>query len=147
MSLANTLITQALAPAVALSGFALITMGLLNRLSHLGSRVRQLNQQVRDNHEPHRLPVIRQQIAMVLDRAKRVRNALFMAYFGIACMVVTAFLLAATELGLVTGGGLWPIGSFLLGLLSFLLSVVIELTEVFLALKALKLDSHDVFST
>jgi hypothetical protein len=146
-SLSNQLITQSLAPAVALSGFALMTMGLLNRLAHLGSRVRQLNQQVRDNHNPQRLPNIRQQIGMVLQRARMVRNALFMAYLGIGCMVLTAFFLALTALGFLPAMANLPIWVFLVGLFSFLSSVVQEMFEVRLALKALDLDAEDVYET
>jgi hypothetical protein len=73
-----------------------------------------------------------------------VRNALFLAYLGIACMVVTAFFIAFSALHLVPEEAYLSIWSFLLGLLSFLLAVVQELFEVLLALKALRLDAEDV---
>ena len=140
----NTLITESLAPAVAISGAALMTMGLLNRMSHLGTRVRQLNQALREvpPSESARIENLRLQSSMVMQRACMVRNALLMLYSAIGCMVLTAFSLALTELHWVPGNISLPIWPFLLGLFSILLAVVQEMFEVLLALKALTLDSE-----
>jgi hypothetical protein len=139
---ANTLIADSLAPAVAISGAALMTMGLLNRLAHLGTRVRQLNQTMREEHnkDTPRLANVSQQVGMVLKRARMVRNALLFLYFAIGCMVFTAFGLALTALGVVPEWVQLPIWTFLLGLTGILIAVGQEITEVLLALKALKLD-------
>jgi Protein of unknown function (DUF2721) len=140
----NTLITESLAPAVAISGAALMTMGLLNRMSHLGTRVRQLNQTLREipPSESARVVNVRLQSVMVMQRACMVRNALLMLYAAIGCMVLTAFSLALTELHWVPVDIRLPIWTFLLGLFSILLAVVQEMFEVLLALKALTLDSE-----
>jgi hypothetical protein len=136
----NALISDSLAPAVAISGAALMTMGLLNRLSHLGNRVRQLNQSLRETDDPYRLNNLNRQIAMVIARAGMVRNALILLYSAIGCMVLTAFGLALTALHVLPEAAHVPINTFLLGLFAVLLAVVVEMFEVTLALRALKLD-------
>jgi hypothetical protein len=135
----NALIVQSLSPAVAISGAGLLTLGLLNRLSHLGTRVRQLNKEYRDSDETAQTRInINEQIQLVLDRARMVRNALVMLYVAIGSMVLTAFSLAMGELGLLPKGA--AIGFFLCGLGGIFIAVLQEVLEVTLALKALKKD-------
>jgi Protein of unknown function (DUF2721) len=142
LSATNTLITQSLAPAVAITGAALMSSGLLNRLSHLGTRVRQLNQTLREipPTESGRVENIRLQAIMLIKRARIVRSALLCLYACIGSMVLTAFSVALTELHWLPptmGIAIWI---FLFGLFSILMAVVLEMLEVLLALKALYLD-------
>jgi hypothetical protein len=136
------LIVQSLAPTVAITGAALISSSLLNRLSHLGTRVRQLNQTLREiaPTESARVENVRLQAAMLMKRARMVRSALLCLYAAIGCMVLTAFSLALTELHWVPADISLPIWIFLFGLFSILMAVVQEMLEVLLALKALYLD-------
>lgn len=136
----NTFITQALSPALAISASGMLTLGMHNRLSVLGSRVRQLNRELALIDNPARLANFKQQIILFTERAALIRNALFLLYAAICLMVLTAFALAMQDLSVLNENWPVPVVTFLLGLAFIFWAVIIEAYEVLLILKALDLD-------
>jgi hypothetical protein len=135
----NTIITNSLAPAVTISGVGLLISILNNRISTVGSRVRELNRELRTTTHPERIRNIRLQIPMFLERAYLIRNAMFLLFGALAMMVFTAVAIALSKLHYVS----WemvPAWTFLGGLILMLLAVLIETYETVLNLRTLALD-------
>lgn len=140
----NSIITSSLAPAVALSGIGMLTLGLSNRITTVGTRVRELNRELRDYKDPERLANIRRQIPLFLRRAYLIRNALFLLLGSMGMMVFTALFIALAKLYYVEWE-LLPSWTFVGGLLLLLGAVIIEGVEITLNLKTLNLDvSHSI---
>jgi hypothetical protein len=136
---ASHLVSQSLAPAVAISASALLALGLINRVSTLGARIRQLNKEIRLSADPAEIARMQEQIRIVFSRAYFVRNALLCLFSAIALMVLTAFGLAFSQMGWLPN---WtPVVPFLAGLAFIFGSVLFELNEVLMNLHALHIDS------
>ncbi|MBY0405376.1 MAG: DUF2721 domain-containing protein [Cyanobacteria bacterium] len=140
----KTFITQSLSPALAISASGMLTLGMQNRLSTVGTRVRQLNREIILLNNPTRSQNLTDQIQLFLMRGVLIRNALFLMYSAICLMVFTAFALALSDLGIFNPAWKIPIWTFLMGLGMILVAVVIEAFEVLLILKALKLDGKGI---
>jgi len=144
MLAANTIITDSLAPAVAISGIGLLIFGLNNRIMSTATRVRELNRELRQGSEPERISNIRQQIPLFVKRAYLIRNAIFILFGALGMMVFTALAIAMAKLHYVE----WPmvpVWTFLGGLVLMMLAVIIEAYETILNLKTLTLDvSHSM---
>lgn len=136
---ANTVITESLSPAVAISGITLIIFGLNNRIATVGTRVRELNRELRLSKEPQRIANIRQQIPLFLRRAYLIRNAMFILFGSLGMMVFTAFAIAMVRLQTVQWTA-FPAWTFVTGLVLMLVAVLIEAYETILNLKTLNLD-------
>lgn len=136
---ANAIITESLAPAVAVTGIGLIMNGLNARFSSASSRVRELNRELRTATDPARVENIKRQIPLFMRRVNIIRNATFVLFGSLGLMVFTAVSLAMTRLSFVN----WemvPAWSFLSGLILMLLAVIIEAYETRLNLYTLALD-------
>jgi hypothetical protein len=147
MLAANTIISESLAPAVAISGIGLLIFGLNNRIATVGTRVRELNRELRQTTDPERIRNIRQQVPLFLERAYIIRNAMFLLFGALGMMVFTAFAIAVSRLNYVHWEML-PAWTFLGGLILMLTAVVIEAYETILNLRTLALDvSHSMASS
>lgn len=136
---ANAIITESLAPAVAVTGIGLIMNGLNARFSTAASRVRELNRELRTSTDPARVDNIKRQIPLFMRRVYIIRNATFILFGSLGLMVFTAVSLAMTRLNFVN----WemvPAWSFLSGLILMLLAVIIEAYETRVNLYTLALD-------
>lgn len=136
----NAFITQSLSPALAISASGMLSLGMHNRLSVLGGRVRQLNRELAQTDDPARITNFKKQIGLFSQRAQLIRNALFLLYAAICLMVLTAFALAMTDLSVLHDDWPVPIVTFLSGLGLIFWAVILEAREVLLILKALDLD-------
>ncbi len=136
------IISDSLAPAVALSGMALLISGLNNRIATVGTRVRELNRELRvlkDKPDPQRTRNIQKQIPLFLERGYLIRNAMFLLFGALGMMVFTAVTIALSRLHYIE----WkvvPTWTFLGGLALMLLAVLIEAYETILNLRTLALD-------
>ncbi|HEY9687369.1 MAG TPA: DUF2721 domain-containing protein [Coleofasciculaceae cyanobacterium] len=137
----NTVITESLSPAVAISGIGLLILGLNNRISTVGARLRDLNRELRQSHMPDRIANIRQQAELFLRRGVLIRNAIFLLFGAVGMMVFTAFALAIVRLHYVKWVNV-PAWTFITGLILLLLAVIIETYETILNVKTLDLDVH-----
>lgn len=147
MLAANNIISDSLSPAVAISGIGLLIFGLNNRISTVGTRVRELNRELRETSEPERIRNIHRQIPLFLQRAYIIRNAMFLLFGALGMMVFTAFTIAISKLNYVN----WemvPAWTFLSGLILMLMAVIMEAYETILNLRTLALDvSHSIASS
>jgi hypothetical protein len=136
----SILIAQALAPAVAINASGLLALGIHNRISTLGSRVRELNREYSQASSPQSKENLKQQIAYFLLRGRLMRNALFLLYFAIVFMVLTACAIAGYSIAPQVVHACWPLLFFLGGLFFILIAMLLEVTEIAILLRALKLD-------
>jgi hypothetical protein len=132
-------ITQSLSPALAISASGMLALGMHNRLSILGGRVRQINKDLRDESSPIRQDNLNQQIQLFVKRARILRDALFFLYAAICLMVITAVALAFESLHWINTS-LVAMISFLLGLGLIFWAVLLEAWEVLLILQTLEVD-------
>ncbi len=141
---AKTVITESLAPAVAMTGIALMLNGLQSRFSTAATRVRELNRELRKTTQPNRIENIKQQIPLFMHRAYLVRNSMFILFGSMGMMVLTTVSIALSRLEFLN----WemvPVWSFMSGLALMLLAVVIEAYETMVNLRTLELDvDHSV---
>lgn len=138
-------ITQALSPAVAMSATGLLVMGLHNRISVLGGRVRQLNRELTPDSPREHVENVHRQVEMFMQRARVFRNRLFLLYAALGSLVFTAFAIAMVELGILPKDWNLPVASFLLGLVLIFVATLLEAREVTLNLRTLKLDIEYAF--
>ena len=143
----NTFISQCLAPAVAISGIGMITLTLSNRMSTIGTRIRQLNREMTGVPHPEDAKNLRCQVENFLRRARIIRNAIFLLHAAIGLMVLTAFGIAAQELHILEQPQAFSIATFLGGLLLTFIAVLMEAYEVGLNLQNLKLDIELAYRT
>ena len=135
----NHIITESLAPAVAVTGIALLLNGMNGRFSMAATRVRELNKELRSASCKQRTDNIKQQIPLFMQRAFMIRNAMFLLFGSLGMMVFTAPAIALSKLHYLD----WemvPVWSFLGGLVLMMLAVVIEAYETILNLRTLSLD-------
>lgn len=144
MLTADGVISDSLSPAVAISGILLFVFGLNNRIISVGSRIRSLNQELREGDSPMRLASVRQQIPLMMLRATLIRNAVFLLLGAVAMLILAAAAIALTRLGALK----WEIvsiWSFVAGLFFILLAVSVEVFEVIINLRALNMDVSNSF--
>jgi len=134
------IITHALSPAVAISSIGLFMLSLSNRMTTVGTRVRQLNQNLIHASTTEECDNIHQQLDCFMLRARMIRNALSVLSMAICFMVLTMLSLAIIKLHLVWIPDFSPLMFFLLGLFLIFIATVIELREASLNIAALKLD-------
>jgi hypothetical protein len=136
---ANNIITESLAPAVTITGLALLLNGVNARFTNAASRVRELNREMRTSTSPSRIANIRKQVPLFMRRIYMIRNAMFVLFGSLGLMVFSAVSIALFQLRFLN----WemvPVWSFLGGLLFMLLAVIIETYETTLNLRTLDLD-------
>lgn len=143
----STIIADSLSPAVAISGIGLLIFGLNNRIIHIGSRVRELNRELRQSPPAARRQAVQKQVEMFMRRARLVRNAIFLLFASLAMMVFTAVAIALVRLD-IFDWQMVPTLSFMGGLVLILVAAIIEAFETTANLTTLKLDvSHSLEST
>ncbi len=135
----STIIADSLSPAVAISGIGLLIFGLNNRIIHIGSRVRELNRELRQSPPPTRRDAVKKQVEMFMRRAHLVRNAIFLLFAALAMMVFTAVAIALVRLN-IFDWQMVPTLSFMGGLVLILVAAIIEAFETTVNLTTLKLD-------
>jgi len=134
------IITHALSPAVAISSIGLFMLSLSNRMTTVGTRIRQLNQNLIHAGTMEECDNIHQQLDCFMHRARMIRNALSVLSMAICFMVLTMLSLAIIKLHLLWIPDFSPLMFFLLGLVLIFSATVIELKETSLNITALKLD-------
>ncbi|MBX2859633.1 MAG: DUF2721 domain-containing protein [Vampirovibrio sp.] len=135
-------ISQSLSPAIALSAIGLLTLGLHNRMTALGGRIREINQELRLGCGDARRQNIQQQLHYFFIRIKLVRNALFFLYGAMGMMVFTAVAIALHELDIYFARMVVPVWTFISGLLLMFMAVLSESFAIILNLKTLELDTQ-----
>jgi hypothetical protein len=135
----NSVITESLAPAVGITGMALLINGLTTRFYNATGRIRELNKELRDTLDSARADNIRQQLPLFMIRVNAMRSAMFLLFGAIGMMIFTAVSLALCRLFYLN----WPfvpVWSFLAGLGLTLIALGIEAYETVLNLKTLSFD-------
>lgn len=143
---ATPFISSALAPAVAISACAILVSNAQSKYSGLVDRIRALNSERREYQhlepisvtESLRIKSLDRQIALIFRRARHMRDAIFLLYAAIACIIATSFLIAAMQYFQLKGVAHYPKVTFLSGLVLVLAALVIELLEVRLTFRVLR---------
>lgn len=131
-------IASALAPAVALSACAILTSNAQTKYSGLVDRLRALNAERREyqDHDPLtpsdalRIKSLDRQIALIFRRARHLRDAIFLLFAAMACIILTSFEIAALHFFQIKGLEIVPRWTFVCGLLLVLCALIEELLEV-----------------
>lgn len=143
---ATPFISSALAPAVAISACAILVSNAQSKYSGLVDRIRALNAERREfQHldpisvtDSLRIKSLDRQIALIFRRARHLRDAIFLLYAAIACIISTSFLIAAIQYFQLKGFAPYPKITFLSGLAMVLVALVMELLEVRLTFRVLR---------
>lgn len=139
-------IELSLAPALAISAAGLMAMGSANRLAQISTRLRAVNEQLRQDLSYERRANLHQQQTLFLHRARMVQYALFLLYASTGAMMMSAIGIAMIQLGwarwLVHEHGALPIIIFLAGLAAIFASSVLQAIEIAISLKTLRLDTQ-----
>ncbi|MGD9580421.1 MAG: DUF2721 domain-containing protein [Vampirovibrionia bacterium] len=144
----NELISQMLAPSVAISAFGLLLLSMSNRFLTITGRVRTLNAEIRElyliktrsNVEENRLKAVKDQVETMLRRCYIIKNSVFFLYVGLGLTVLTILTLAADLLNLSIFLDKFSILFFVLALLFMLTAIILEGFEILMALKNLNQD-------
>lgn len=97
-------ISTALAPVVALSACAILTSNAQTQYSALVDRLRALNVEHRtyqgaeslSDVEALRVKSLEHQMPVFFRRARHLRNAMFMLFLGMMCILMTSFMVVST---------------------------------------------------
>ncbi|MBO9542195.1 DUF2721 domain-containing protein [bacterium] len=143
---ATPFISSALAPAVAISACAILASNAQSKYSSLVDRIRALNAERREYQrldpisvtESLRIKSLDRQIALIFRRSKHMRDAIFLLYAAIACIISTSFLIAAMQYFQLKNLTHAPKVTFLSGLVLVLAALVMELLEVRLTFRVLR---------
>lgn len=101
----TTFVTSALAPAVVLSGCAVLISATETKYSDLITRLRTLNEERRElsnveDHSPEQLrrrESLDRQLALIFRRARHLRDASVMLFVAVFMIIVTCFFLALQQ--------------------------------------------------
>lgn len=143
---ATPFISSALAPAVAISACAILASNAQSKYSALVDRIRALNAERRDfQHldpisapDALRVKSLDRQIALIFRRSRHMRDAIFLLYAAIACIITTSFLIAAIQYFQLKTLGHAPKVTFLSGLVLVLAALFKELLEVRLTFRVVR---------
>jgi Protein of unknown function (DUF2721) len=139
----NHFIQQSLSPAIAISGIGLLILSLSNRIGVIGARIRELRRDTgKHRQNAQHIENCNRQIDLFMLRARLIRNALFLLYTSVSLIVLSEFLLALSQIEQLVWLSNGPIYCFLLSLLLVLIACVMEMCEVTVNLKTLKLEIH-----
>ncbi|MEW5821185.1 MAG: DUF2721 domain-containing protein, partial [Cyanobacteriota bacterium] len=120
----STLISQMLAPSVAISAFGLLLLSMNNRFFTITGRIRSLNAEIRDlnrlenrtKFDNRRIQVVKDQVGLMLKRCNIIKNAVFFLYMGMGCTVLTVLMIASDILDLNLGIEVLAIKCFVIAL-------------------------------
>jgi hypothetical protein len=146
----SAFISAALAPVLGVSGSAILASQAQTKYSALVDRIRSLHserralagEQVLNAVHANRIRSLERQVALLVRRARHLRDALFLLYVAIGFLIVTSVALAAVQV--LPGQALWflwtPRVTFLAGLTCVFASIVHDLLEVRLAFRVVALE-------
>ena len=146
----SSFISAALAPMLGVSGSAVLASQTQSKYSALVDRIRGLHaerrqlaaEQVLSAQEATRIRSVERQIALLVRRARHLRDSQFLLYAAIGFLVVTSVALAAIQtLPARTSWLTWgPRFTFLGGLTCIFVAIVHDLLEVRLAFRVIALE-------
>jgi hypothetical protein len=146
----SSFISAALAPMLGVSGSAVLASQTQSKYSALVDRIRGLHaerrqlsgEQVLSPQSATRIRSVERQIALLVRRARHLRDSQFLLYAAIGFLVVTSVALAAVQT--LPGRTSWqawgPRVTFLGGLACIFASIVHDLLEVRLAFRVIALE-------
>lgn len=138
-------ITTAVAPAILVSAAGLMLLGLQNKFSNITDRIRNLDRMIVDLEEAGALTDIQvlrianaeAQVDVLLLRAKLVRDAVFLLYVAVVCLI-SATLVAALDELLKTNLGALTFGLFVVAVVAMFTSAIQSIREVLRSFKVVK---------
>ncbi|RLC55251.1 MAG: DUF2721 domain-containing protein [Candidatus Cloacimonadota bacterium] len=126
---------SAISPIVLISGVGLLLLSFTNRLGRVIDRARFLVKEVENGNQNEIIPI---QIGILYKRGRILRTAITSIVITI---LVASLLILLIFLGYITNWNmkLFFISFFIIAIISLIIAVMLFLTDVTLALKALKL--------
>lgn len=134
-------ISAMLAPAVALSGCAILASTSHMRYSAIMDRLRALNSERREqqaNLKSARVESLDRQIAVFFRRARHTAMAIFLLSMAMACIILTSISIAVMQYIPLTFLHNLPKWTFVLGIVLVLYALVEEVLEVRLSFKVVR---------
>jgi hypothetical protein len=125
-------------PVILISGVGLLLLSLTNRFGRAVDRSRQLIREIRESREEDRRRLAGQ-VEVLYRRARLIRTAIILAAVSVlfaAVLIITLFVTALLKLELAVAISL----IFVLCLLSLIASLVAFIADLYLSLRALKLE-------
>lgn len=149
---AAEVIQTILAPAIMISSCGLIMLGLQNRYSNIVNRIRALNDERRrlqkliangkelEYSENVRYYSVREQINDLSARALLIRNAIFLEIVAVLFFVLSSILIGVYLLYQIIVIQLFPLFSFLLGMISVFIGLIFFGIEILRAYRVVQLE-------
>lgn len=141
------IIQYSLTPAVMISSAALFLLGLQNRFSSLFARFRALNQERRSlsrlaerhHDEDERLKNILVQLDQLMQRVRRIKDAITSCYLAVLCFIGTSLCLFLSRYSSLRVGAV-AVVTFLAGVLFIFAACLFLIFEVRLAFRILQIE-------
>lgn len=133
-------VSEALTPVFALSGIGVFANGLSIRLNTISGRARDMHQKIMKTVNITEREIYMAQSLLFIKRAKLVRQAIFLLYAAIGCMVLTAILTGFNQIFSGLPEGLLTAITFLGGLILVFFAVLVEAWELTLSMTTLETD-------
>lgn len=140
MPILENVISQALTPALTVSGIGLLASSMNNRLMTITGRTRDINQRLLNTSQAIQQENYRKQVRLFLKRAILLKYGLFLFYAAVGCMVFTAIAIALHEIIQTNVTIMIAPFSFLAGFIFVFAAVGIQAWELTLSLDTLYLD-------
>jgi hypothetical protein len=137
----SSFIAAALAPAIALSGCAILASTSHTKHSSIMDRLRALNAEKRENQEnpdTQRTESLERQIAVLYRRAQHTGKSIFLLSFAMACIILSSISIAVMQYIPFTALHSLPKWFFVFGILLVLFSLIEELLEVRLSFRIVR---------
>jgi hypothetical protein len=136
-------LAAAVTPVVLVSATAILISGVNSRYIAIADRMRALAHEYRsENCLPARQVLIRDQIPTFRRRIELVAWAVRMLYVSVACFIIDALIISATAWRSTLQSATLPF--FLMGIMLILISIILELVELHISGRTIKLEISDV---
>ena len=136
-----------LAPGIMISACGLLLLGMNNKYSLVVNRIRTLNNELRlsENIEKERRKSILQQLPLLIERMRMIRNAVWLYTIGIAMFIFSIFSIGFYLLYsnlLITQ--ILSISIFMIALISVLIGIFYAAREVRLGFNILRIETKNL---
>jgi len=141
-------IADMLAPAVMLSACGLFLLGLQNKYSNIITRIRELNEEMRElrlhdslnRFQERRLKSIENQILRLLRRARWDKNSILNIYAGMLFFMLTSLSIALRDLGWILRSQIPALILFLIGTALVFVGTIYAYLEVRISYRVVQLE-------
>lgn len=137
---AASILQLSIAPVTVISGVGLLLLSMTNRYGRVVDRTRSLIGEIKHANKDDSQRFI-QQMQILFQRAKLLRTVIVACTSCIIAVVISIFCIFVTQVFGIHFEGI-AIGSFLVGLLALMVSLILFLQDLSVSMKALHLEAE-----